>query len=749
MKYLFFVLFSLSTFAQTTLISSGNSWKYLDNGTDQGTSWRSVGFDDSSWNTGISEFGYGENDEATVVSFGPNSNNKYVTTYFRKTINLSNTFSSFMLKCKRDDGIVVYFNGNEVYRDGFSGTVAYNTLASNAADDGQTWISSTLAGNLLQIGQNTIAVEIHQTAVSSSDISFDFELAGVNSTYITRGPYLQIGTANSMQIRWRTNVATDSKINYGTNLENLNQQVTANTSTTEHIINLTGLAPHTKYYYNIANSSGVIQSSPQHFFYTSPTIGTEKKTKIWVTGDCGTGTTTQTNVKNAFQNYVGNNYIDLWLLLGDNAYSTGTDAEYQSKFFQPYQNDRIMKQTPIFPTPGNHDYYSTHQSRRDGAYYQNFSVPKNGEVGGLPSNSQSYYSYNYANIHFVSLDSYGTETGSNYRIWDTLSPQITWLKADLAANTQKWTILYWHHPPYTMGSHNSDSEIDLRTIRERIVPILERYKVDMVMCGHSHTYERSRVIKGHYGLENTFSPSIHNVSSSSGKYDGSPDSCPYTKNSNEPNKGILYVVSGSAGWSPSGQPSPHDAMYYTDVTNGGSLYLEIEENRLDAKFIADNGSIKDQFTMMKDVSKKRELTILPNLSPQTLTASWIGNYNWQVPSATNTRNISINPIIGNTYYVSDDRQCLRDTLIIKVNPSCQNTHQISTEIGNNLQLKFDASQDISASGILQNGTNIIYNAGKSVTLTAGFQTKSGSIFSAYIGGCANVNSKNIKLQPSD
>jgi len=296
-----------------------------------------------------------------------------------------------------------------------------------------------------------------------------------------------------------------------------------------------------------------------------------------------------------------------------------------------------MKQTGLFPTPCNHDYGATGTARTDHImpYYSNFSLPSNGEVGGVPSGHKEYYSYNYANIHFVSLDSYGLETANNYRIYDAASPQITWLKADLAANTQKWTVLYWHHPPYTMGSHNSDTESELKFIRQNVVPILDQYKVDLVLCGHSHNYERSRLMKGHTGLEPTFDVTLHNPTTSSGQYDGSTDSCPYIKTSDLPNTGILYVVAGSAGWATTTQAAyPHNAMYYSNTTNGGSLYLEVEGNRLDAKWIADDGVIRDKFTIMKDVNVKQTITQETNLNNITLTASWNGNYGWQNTNVT-------------------------------------------------------------------------------------------------------------------
>jgi acid phosphatase type 7 len=398
----------------------------------------------------------------------------------------------------------------------------------------------------------------------------------------------------------------------------------------------------------------------------------------------------------------------------------------------------------LFPTPGNHDYGATGTAQSDHImpYYSNFSIPSNGEVGGVPSGHKEYYSYNYANIHFVSLDSYGTETANNYRLYDVVSPQITWLKADLAANTQKWTILYWHHPPYTMGSHNSDSENELKFIRQNVVPILEQYKVDLVLCGHSHNYERSRLMKGHTGLEATFNAATHNPTTSTGKYDGSIDSCPYIKSSDLPNKGIIYVVAGSAGWAGGTQPTyPHDAMYFSHTANGGSLYLEIEANRLDAKWIADDGVIRDKFTMMKDVNKKQTITQATNLSNITLNASWIGSYGWQNPNFT-TRSLIVSPINNTQYIVKDGKECLADTFLIQItNPNCQPAWNLTDAIASNSLLKYQAGQSISANNLINNGANVNYDAAHSVLLTPGFQAQAGVTFSAVIEGCANINAR--------
>jgi hypothetical protein len=167
-----------------TFIDKGATWKYLDNGSNQGSTWDSLGFDDSSWKSGAAQLGYGDGDEKTVVSFGGSSSNKYITTYFRKSFNVADpaAVQSLNLELLRDDGAVVYLNGTEVYRTNMpSGTIAYTTAASAAIED-TTFYSTSVNTSLLHAGNNVIAVEIHQAGPDSSDISFDFDLKGTTTS---------------------------------------------------------------------------------------------------------------------------------------------------------------------------------------------------------------------------------------------------------------------------------------------------------------------------------------------------------------------------------------------------------------------------------------------------------------------------------------------------------------------------------------------------------------------------------------
>ncbi len=164
-------------------LDSGTIWAYDDNGTALPTTWVDSNYNDSAWAFGPAELGYGDGGESTVLDFGPDANNKYPTYYFRQKFESVNSaqWDSLRLFLKYDDGAVVYLNGTEVYRVNMpTGAIAYSTLA-NAAIGGaaETQFTEVMLGNFLIEGINTIAVEMHQNAVTSSDLSFDLRLEGV------------------------------------------------------------------------------------------------------------------------------------------------------------------------------------------------------------------------------------------------------------------------------------------------------------------------------------------------------------------------------------------------------------------------------------------------------------------------------------------------------------------------------------------------------------------------------------------
>jgi len=174
----------------------------------------------------------------------------------------------------RDDEIVVYINGTEVYKNNMPASpITHTTLAlASSSDDGKSVLTVALtnAASLLQSGNNTIAVEVHQSSIQSPDLVWDMALTGIpiGIPVITRGPYLQKATSSSMLVRWYTDIATDSKVMYGTDPGNLSQSVVVPVNSTNHSVQLTGLTPYTKYYYSIGTSINVIQSGEDYHFRT-------------------------------------------------------------------------------------------------------------------------------------------------------------------------------------------------------------------------------------------------------------------------------------------------------------------------------------------------------------------------------------------------------------------------------------------------------------------------------------------------
>ncbi|WP_298364989.1 metallophosphoesterase [uncultured Lutibacter sp.] len=621
-------------------ILAGADWYYLDDGSNQGTAWRANGFVDSSWSSGPALLGFGTiNDEEeavavnTVLGYGADEDDKYRTYYFRKefTIADKSLYNSIDLEAVRDDGMVVYLNGVEVWRDNITGTVDYLTFADNSMNDENEsdWIVKNIASTLLVNGTNTIAVEIHQINATSSDLSFNFKLtpstAMVGAATVDRGPYLQLGTPTSVIVKWRTTTATDSKVNYGTALGSLNSSESNEALTTDHEITLSNLSPSTIYYYEIANASNILVPQESELYVkTSPVHGTKQFVRFWALGDAGTNGqsaygTQAKDVRDAYYNYVNGTAIsprpvassnigqtDMMLFLGDNAYDNGTDAEFQRAFFEVYPT--MLKNTVAWSTRGNHE-------RDKALYYQMYANPTAGEAiisgGGVASGSEEYFSFDYANIHFIVLESYDLENDAT---------QHAWLEADIAATNQDWIIAFFHHPPYTRGTHNSESEQDLIDVRANFVNRLEAGGVDLILNGHSHAYERSYFLHGHTGNMASFNSSTHTVGlngDGDGKLDGNGA---YKRIASNPEDGAVYVVTGSAGKTGTfinggvagTNNLDHPAMY-TSQNQLGSSVVEIEDDgsggqNLHLKFLSDTGAVDDYFTINKSSTELSTLS---------------------------------------------------------------------------------------------------------------------------------------------
>jgi hypothetical protein len=214
---------------------------------------------------------------------------------------------------------------------------------------------------------------------------------GHSQITVTRGPYLQKATQSSIIIRWSTDSLCDSKVNFGGSKWGLNSSVIKADSTTDHSIEITGLDTNKVYFYSVGTEAGMLAGATErHYFETLPAKGSVDDYTFIALGDAGTGFQGQKDVKNALLNYSGNHY-DGVLLLGDNAYQSGTQLEYQNKFFDSIYYE-IFENTVIWPAPGNHDYYGASIPLTPTApYFDIFDCPTQGECGGVPSGLEQYY----------------------------------------------------------------------------------------------------------------------------------------------------------------------------------------------------------------------------------------------------------------------------------------------------------------------------------------------------------------------
>jgi parallel beta-helix repeat protein len=232
----------------SVLVERGSTWKYYDHGSSPGALWNTLNFDDTAWSSGAAQLGYGDGDETTLIDYGSNANNKYITTYFRLSFNITDASSvqNLVFSLLRDDGAVVYLNGQEVIRSNMpNGAVSYNTNASSSVGGGDenTFFEYSVDGNALINGENILAVEIHQSDNASSDISFDLEMAGVifdgaDGSLISENPIynLQIGSNLVLTALFTVNAANQlpAQILANTILTAVNSPYIALTDVTIH-----------------------------------------------------------------------------------------------------------------------------------------------------------------------------------------------------------------------------------------------------------------------------------------------------------------------------------------------------------------------------------------------------------------------------------------------------------------------------------------------------------------------------------
>lgn len=443
----------------------------------------------------------------------------------------------------------------------------------------------------------TVSVDGAQVQKNESSVDLSatsFGLKGASPVSLVRGPYLQMGTDCSIVFRWDTDQPTESVVYIGVDPESLTRASIDLSLSTRHEVELLGLEPETKYYYAVGDCSGFVALDNSQHFTTYPRQGIVRPLRVWVVGDAGRATADQQAVFEAFEAKHQDKEAAFWLMLGDNAYNDGTLDQYQQGVFDIYEP--LLERSVVWPAFGNHDGHSASSVTETGPYFDLFTFPKFGEAGGVPSHHAGYYSFDYGNVHFICLDSFGSGRTSADEMLD-------WARQDIAQAQAKWNVAFFHHPPYTKGSHDSDIERDLIEIREKVIPVLEESGVDIVLCGHSHSYERTGLVDGHYGASDTLAPdAILDGSHGRPGVDG-----PYRKQAGS-HTGTVYVVAGT-----SGRADPFRGTHPVMVESlsvMGSLLLDIEGDMMRVRFIDEKGDVRDHFAIEKrDLPTGDELTV--------------------------------------------------------------------------------------------------------------------------------------------
>lgn len=408
-----------------------------------------------------------------------------------------------------------------------------------------------------------------------------------------RAPYIQRLSTDSVIIRWMTEDNQLGIVRYGEDSEHISDIVLETSPSKNHSVILNDLKPGSRYFYQVGEI-GSFQPlvTDKQWFYTQPVE--EVATRVWVMGDSGQEGEIQLQVRDAALNWMRknplpnrqiaaedkNSVFDLWFILGDIAYRSGTNEQFQQSLFDVYED--ILSNTSFWPVYGNHD-------DRRWTYFRVFDMPENAELGGVASHTENYYSFDHSNIHFVVLDSQDSNRSAD-------GEMANWLKKDLAKNSKPWVIAAFHHPPYSKGSHDSDDSRDSRgrmqDMRENFVPILEQAGVDIVLSGHSHMYERSYLIDCAYQLSDKFSSKNIVSNGINEKHASYIKPLPVTGNN-----GAIYLVSGSASKVDNG-PMDHPA-HHKGYLEAGSVVIDVEGNLLTARFINNEGVIRDQFSISK------------------------------------------------------------------------------------------------------------------------------------------------------
>jgi hypothetical protein len=374
-----------------------------------------------------------------------------------------------------------------------------------------------------------------------------------------RAPYVQSVTRDGALIVLGLDAPCPVRVFLSDETAHVEREFPSEAQGTWHVVPLTGLTAGASYSYAV-EACGVRR--PAVTFRTAPEP--EHLVHFAAVGDSGTGDAAQRAVIAAIQSAAP----EFLLALGDNAYEAGTRDEYQQKFFAPME--ALLGSVPVYATLGNHEY-----STREGQpFLDNFYLPANN-----PRGTERYYSFDWGDVHLVSLDSSCVLGLAPEELCTTVEQQ-QWLAGDLAASQARWKVVFLHHPPWSSGRYGSFTEV-----RQAFGQLFEEGGVDLVLSGHEHDYERAVPMRG----AGQAAPGV---------------------------QGVTYAVVGTGGASLRPFPSQRpDWSAARSAAEHGFLDVRIDGDTLVARMMTAGGTSLDSFTLTKP-PRDSGLTLSATAAPQ-------------------------------------------------------------------------------------------------------------------------------------
>ncbi len=304
-----------------------------------------------------------------------------------------------------------------------------------------------------------------------------------DGTGLRRAPYLQSVSKTRARVVWTSTTGGKGSVQIGASkdgpwrdveaaAEFFSAERTADADYTQYDARVAGLRPNAGYCYQIVEDGKLIASGLK---LNTAWRSSDRPVRILTFGDSGNGSDEQKGLRDEFMK----REFDVFLHLGDMAYGSGEFTEFEAHVFDIYRD--FLHRVPSYPTLGNHEY----KTDKGAPYLDVYSL---WNMAYKEPEQERYYSFDYGNVHFVTIDSnQGQLLFSVIDANDTdKCDMLNWLEDDLAASKADWKIAFFHHPPYTSSTRGPTS-----MVKSGVVPILEAGGVDLVLVGHDHHYERT------------------------------------------------------------------------------------------------------------------------------------------------------------------------------------------------------------------------------------------------------------------